>query len=78
MSHTIVYIFYSFLSGDSGDKVGMSGAATQALATQTSVQPKSDSKYVKLNVGGTLYLSIIDTLYNQDTVQFPRLTDPSM
>ena len=45
----------------------MSGAASQALATQ-SVRAKSDSKYVKLNVGGTLHLSTIDTLCKQDTM----------
>ncbi|XP_005093190.1 BTB/POZ domain-containing adapter for CUL3-mediated RhoA degradation protein 3 [Aplysia californica] len=45
----------------------MSGAASQALATQA-VRAKSDSKYVKLNVGGTLHLSTIDTLCKQDTM----------
>ena len=61
--------------GDSGDSGsvggssgrGMSGAASQALATQA-VRAKSDSKYVKLNVGGTLHLSTIDTLCKQDTM----------
>jgi len=53
-----------------GDQQGMSGAASQALATQVTqaVRTKSDSKYVKLNVGGTLHLSTIDTLCKQDTM----------
>lgn len=46
----------------------MSGAsANQAIASCTPAA-QSDSKYVKLNVGGTLHLTTIDTLCKQDTM----------
>lgn len=48
--------------------VRMSGdSASRALAACT-VSSMSDSKYVKLNVGGTLHLTTIDTLCKQDTM----------
>lgn len=46
----------------------MSGeSAGRALSTSTT-SSKADSKYVKLNVGGTLHLTTIDTLCKQDTM----------
>ena len=46
----------------------MSGATANPALSPAVSTTQSDSKYVRLNVGGTLHLTTIDTLCKQDTM----------
>lgn len=61
------YLFISFLKHFSVC-VSMSGDSASPTLASCVITAKSDSKYVKLNVGGTLHLTTIDTLCKQDTM----------